>query len=170
MRPANPYSTYLGDREPISVLRETADRIEALTAQWSEQDFSRAHAPGKWTARQILAHLAHVEIAFGNRARMALTTPGYTVQPFDQDKWMERESRISGRDAAAAFLALNRMNVALFSSLRPDDLAVGLSHPERGEITVEWLLHTLAGHQLSHLAAMEEIANSGSGTGIPASG
>jgi hypothetical protein len=36
------------------------------------------------------------------------------VQPFDQDRWMERE-KASGRDALDAFLGLSRMNLALFS-------------------------------------------------------
>jgi hypothetical protein len=142
-------------------MRETGDRIRALTAAWSEADFDRIRAPGKWTARQILAHLAHVEIAFANRARMALTAPGYVVQPFDQDRWMERETRVTGREAVDAFLGLSRINIALFSSLSAAELATGLSHPEQGGITVDWLLHTLAGHQVSHLAALEEIARSG---------
>jgi len=132
----------------------------ALTAAWSAADFERAPAPGKWTARQTLAHLAHIEIAFGNRARMALTTPGYVVQPFDQDRWMERETQVTGREAVDAFLALSRMNIALFSALSAAERGTGLSHPEQGEITVDWLLHTLAGHQVSHLSAIEEIARS----------
>jgi DinB superfamily len=158
MRPVTPYSKYLGDRDPIAAMREAAERIGALTADWSEEDFARASAPGKWTARQLLAHLVHVEIASANRARMALTTPGYVVQPFDQDRWMEREVTVSGRHAADAFLALSRMNVALFSSLTPVELGTRLSHPEQGEITVDWILHTLAGHQRSHLRQIEEIA------------
>ena len=158
MPTVTPYSKYLGDREPVAALRETAQRIGAIVAEWSEAQFERAPAPGKWTARQILAHLAHVEIAFANRARMALTTPDYVVQPFDQDRWMARETRLSGREAADAFLALSGMNVALFSSLSAAELATPLSHPEQGAITVEWILHTLAGHQLSHLAQIEQIA------------
>src|SRR6266542_4136098 len=105
MRPVTPYSKYLGDRDPLAVLSETAERIGKLTAGWSEEDFERASAPGKWTARQLMAHLAHLEIAFGNRTRMALSTPGYVVQPFDQDRWMEREVSLTGREAADAFLA-----------------------------------------------------------------
>lgn len=144
-------------------MREAAAKIAAITAGWSENDFARSTAPGKWTARQLLAHLAHVEITFANRARMALTTPGYVVQPFDQDRWMEREGPVSGRDAADAFLAVSRMNLALFSSLSRADLETPLSHPEQGDITVEWLLHTLAGHQLGHLRQIEEIAGRGTG-------
>ena len=48
---------------------------------------ARSYAPGKWTARQILAHLCDCEIVFQSRARMILSEPGCAVAPFDQDRW-----------------------------------------------------------------------------------
>ena len=158
MPPVTPYSKYLGDREPITALREASSRIDALTSGWLPHDYERTYEPGKWNARQILLHLAHIEITFGVRVRMALTTPSYTVQPFDQDRWMEREAQVDGRAAADTFLALSRLNAALFATLTADDLATPVSHPEQGEVNVEWILHTLAGHQLSHLDHIEAIA------------
>jgi hypothetical protein len=158
MPPVTPYSKFLGDREPVAALRETASRIDALTSGWLPPDFERSHAPGKWSVRKVLLHLAHIEIAFGMRVRMALTTKAYAVQPFDQDLWMERESTVDGRSSADVFLALSRLNAALFATLTPADLATPVSHPEHGEINVEWILHTLAGHQLSHLPQIEQVA------------
>jgi hypothetical protein len=92
------------------------------------------------------------------RVRMALSTPSYVVQPFDQDRWMEHESTVDGRAAADTYLALSRLNADLFATLTPADMATGASHPEQGDITVAWIVHTLAGHQLSHLAHFETIA------------
>lgn len=48
---------------------------------------ARSYAPGKWTARQILAHLADCEVVFQARARMILSEPGCAIVPFDQDRW-----------------------------------------------------------------------------------
>jgi hypothetical protein len=158
MPPVTPYSKYLGDREPVAALRQTAGRIGVLTSGWTRADFERSYAPGKWSARQILLHLAHIEIAFGTRVRMALSTPSYVVQPFDQDRWMTHESTADGRAATDAFLALSHLNAALFATLTAADLATKVSHPEQGEITVEWIVHTLAGHQVSHLSHIEAIA------------
>ncbi len=162
MAPATPYSKYLGDREPIAALRETSSRIDALTSGWLPHDFERTYAPGKWNARQILLHLAHIEMAFGMRVRMALTTPAYTVQPFDQDRWMEHESGIEGTAAVNAYQSLSRMNAALFATLTEADMAIPVSHPEAGEINVAWIVYTLAGHQLNHLPQLEEIARQSS--------
>ena len=138
-------------------MRETADRVLALAASWTPDRFERSYGAGKWTARQILMHLAHSELAFGTRARMALSTPNYTAQPFDQDLWMNREPALSGRDALEAFVAMARMNAALFGSLSGADRATPLSHPEFGTITVDWIIHQMAGHQIHHLKQLEQL-------------
>ena len=85
MPPKTPYSDDLGDRDPLAAMRDTIDRIAALADAWPADRFERSYAPGKWSARQILTHLAQTEIALGTRARMALTVPEYVAQPFDQE-------------------------------------------------------------------------------------
>src|SRR5438270_5226296 len=143
MAPKTPYTPDLGDREPLAVMRETAARISALVAGWTPAQFERTYAPGKWSARQILTHLAQTEMALGTRARMALATPGYTAQSFDQDQWIARESALGGREAAAGLGAINAMNRALFGSLSAADRATPLLHPEYGALTVDWIIHQM---------------------------
>ena len=165
MPPQTPYSKDLEDREPVAAMRGTADRYRQLVAGWTPAQFERTYAPGKWTARQIMIHLAQTELALGNRARMALATPNYAAQAFNQDDWMAIESRgsggsggLSGAEAVDAFLALVTMNRAFFDGLSPAERATTLSHPEYGALTVDWILHQLAGHQIHHLAQVEQIA------------
>ena len=168
MHLTTPYTDDLAGRDPLSAMRDSAARIRALVGDWPPEQFERRIAPGKWTARQILTHLAQSEIALGYRARMALTTPGYAAQPFDQDAWMSREAGgpdgpggsggLSGHDALGAFLGTAAMNVALFASLSEADRALTLSHPEYGSLTVDWIVHQMAGHQIHHLRQIEQIA------------
>jgi len=158
MPPQTPYTADLGDREPLAAMRETVARIGTLVAGWTPAQFDRSYAPGKWNARQILTHLAQTELALGNRARMALATPNYQAQSFDQDRWMLREAALGGKEAAAALMATNAMNHALFSGLSADDRAIAFSHPEYGALTVDWLIHQMAGHLLHHLVQLEVIA------------
>ncbi len=160
MPPTTPYSPDLGDRDPIEAIRQTTDRVEALVATWPAAAFESTYAPGKWSARLILTHLAQVEMALGTRARMAVTTSGYVAQPLDQDAWMARESGLSGSAAFQAFLALARMNRVFFQGLSAEDRAKALSHPEYGALTVDWIIHLLAGHQIHHLQQLEQISRS----------
>jgi hypothetical protein len=158
MPPETPYTNDLAGREPIAALRETTARIGELARAWAPADFERSYAPGKWSARQILTHLAQSELALGTRARFALTTPSYTAQVFEQDHWMARESALPGPAALDAFVALAAMNQALFASLSPADRATAFTHPEYGALTVDWVVHQMAGHVIHHLKQLEEIA------------
>ena len=154
----NPYAADLAGRDPLDALPETPIRLRTLTAGWSTADFERTYAPGKWTARQILIHLAQTELALGTRARMAVSTPSYAAQGFDQDRWMARESALGGREALDALAALAAMNRVLFASLSAADRATPFTHPEYGDLTVDWLIHQIAGHQIHHLKQLEQIA------------
>jgi hypothetical protein len=179
MPPITPYSDDLAGREPVRAMRETTAQVRSIVGEWRPEQFARSYAPGKWDARQILTHLAQTEIALGYRARMALTSPGYTAQPFDQDAWMNLEAggsgasggpglptearsakagRLSGHDALDAFLGTAAMNVALFAALSESDRTVTLAHPEYGALTVDWIIHQMAGHQIHHLKQLEAIA------------
>jgi hypothetical protein len=65
---------------------------------------------------------------------------------------------LTGYDALDAFLGTAAMNIALFASLAQVDRAVTLSHPEYGSLTVDWIVHQMAGHQIHHLKQLERIA------------
>ncbi len=71
--PTTPYTPDLAGREPLQAMRDTAARIAGIVATWTPAQFERSYAPGKWSARLILIHLAQAELALGYRARMALT-------------------------------------------------------------------------------------------------
>jgi DinB superfamily len=159
--PQTPYSADLGSREPLSTMRETTERIRAIASGWSPAQFDRSYAPGKWSARQILVHLVQTEIALGNRARMALAIPNYTAQAFEQDAWMANESSVTGAVALGALVAMNTMNREFFQALTPAQRTTPFSHPEYGALTVDWLIHQMAGHLRHHVEQLEQIGKEG---------
>jgi len=165
MTHTTPYTADLAGREPLEAMQSSIDRMRELMRGWSAAEFERTYAPGKWTARQLLIHLAQSEIALGNRARMALATPHYASQAFDQDRWMAIESRrsaesggLSGAAALDALAAANAMNRALFASLSSAERATPFTHPEYGALTVGWIIDQMGGHLVHHLAQFEQIA------------
>ena len=154
----NPYGQALGDRETMRALADTPERLRALAERMTPAQFAASYAPGKWSVQQLFLHLAQTELAFSMRVRMAITSEGYVVQPFDQDDWLRREPASGGLDAARAYYALRQFNLPLYRSLTPAERATRLHHPERGDMCVEWILESLAGHELHHLAHVETVA------------
>lgn len=153
-----PYAVDLAGRDPLSAMRETTQRMRALAASWTSSQFERRYAPGKWSAREILVHLAQTELVLGYRARMAVSSPHYTAQAFNQDSWLDRDTALNGPEALDAFVALAGMNLRFFSRLSSADRETVLMHPEYGVMTIEWILQQLSGHEIHHLAQLERIA------------
>jgi hypothetical protein len=153
----NPYGADLGDRDALQALNETPQEIERLVSGWSDDMFERSYAPGKWSARKLLAHLAQTELALTTRARFALTTPGYRAQSFDQDDWMPLDEQMDARTALAAYLALRRMNMAMWRGLTDAQRSRPFFHPDFGDLDVNWIAAQMAGHDIHHLKQFQQI-------------
>jgi len=153
----NPYAKYVEGNDLLRTLEETPARIDQIVRSWPTETFQRRHAPGKWTAREVLAHLAQSEMVFSNRLRFALADDDYVIQPFDQDAWMRVEPSADGRAALDVYVALRRMNLALCRSLTPEQRARTVRHPEHGAVSVEWVMVFFAGHERNHLPQIEAV-------------
>jgi len=151
-----PYEDTLAGRDAIAALGDTPEHIRKLVDEMRNSDLARAYAPGKWNACQILTHLAQAEMAFGMRARLALTTENYVVQPFDGDRWMVREPTANAREAFQAYYAMRQWNLPLFRSLTVEERARTFTHPERGQLTIGGILTMLAGHELHHFEHLRQ--------------
>ena len=158
MAATHPYAQALGDRDPIEALAATQQSIPALVEALGPEGLTRSYAPGKWTAAEVLAHLADCEIAFGFRVRQILSEPEIGIQLFDQDHWARHYASMDGLAAARTFQAVRAWNLSLFRLLSPDDLDKTALHPERGPEKAETVIRIMAGHTLHHLAQLEQVA------------
>jgi hypothetical protein len=158
VQPHPVYSKYIGGQDPVRFLEETSVQIDRLVRSWPRQRDEQSYAPGKWTARQLLVHLANIEMVFSIRLRFALTSDGYVVQSFEQDDWMRVEPPMPALTALDAYLGMRRMNLQLCRALTPDQRKRTLTHPEFGVIDIDWLLAWCAGHERHHLPQLEAIA------------
>ncbi len=157
----NPYANYLGERDALEVIAGTPGQLNGHLKRLGTDGLKRSYAPGKWTARVILSHLADTELAFAFRLRQALAEPHHVIQPFDQEAWAKPYGSFDPQSALDTFSAVRRWNLALLHTLSPDDFSKRVSHPERGEMTFRVLVETMAGHDLNHLHQLDAIKESG---------
>jgi hypothetical protein len=157
---SSPYARYVTGRDPVAVMADTIVRTRALVAPFTPERFERSYAEGKWSARELLIHLAHGEMVFGMRLRWALADPAYVIQPFDQDAWLALDrGGLDGQGALALFSFTRAFNLGLAKKMTAEDRARTIKHPEQGAITIEDVLVTIAGHELHHLAHFQQIAS-----------
>src|ERR1700686_2483936 len=76
-----------GGKDPLNVQAATAAKLKRLIQRSPAAKLRKRPAPGKWSAGEILAHLADAEIVTGWRIRQILGAPGSSLQAYDQDAW-----------------------------------------------------------------------------------
>jgi hypothetical protein len=147
----------LGDRNPLEALEANSKRVETVARRLGDAGLSRSYVPGKWTGKQILAHLADAEIGIGFRLRQVLSEENHRIQPWDEGAWARRYTNVDVESALASYLASRRWNLSLLRGLSSEDLEREAFHPERGPEKLGTVVRVLAGHDLNHLAQLERL-------------
>lgn len=153
----NPYAEYLGDQEPLKILSLTARKIEAILEDLGSERVDHPPAPGKWSAREIVCHLADCELVFAFRLRQTLSEDHHVIQPFDQEKWAANYAAYNTREALTTFHSTRNWNLALIRLVTPEDHAKPVVHPERGTMTFQTIVETMAGHDINHLRQLDAM-------------
>ena len=154
----NPYAQHLGTQDARAVLPAMPGLLHQTLCALDPDQLEAPYAPGKWSPREIVAHLADCEQVFSFRLRQTLAEPAPTMQPFDQDRWASRYAAYDLPAALELFCAARAWNVRLVGSLSAADFTRECTHPERGTMTFQTLLDTMAGHDLNHLAQLQSVA------------
>ena len=153
----NPYAEALGSLDPLKALAETPKKIRAVVGKWPSKRWQKTYAPGKWSARRILIHLAQAELALTTRVRFAASQDGYVAQPYNQDEWLLLDDHADGPTALDAYIALRRLNLVMFKGMTPAQRKRRFTHPEYGELTPDWVAAQLAGHDIHHFKQIKQI-------------
>ncbi|PWU06138.1 MAG: hypothetical protein C5B51_12890 [Terriglobia bacterium] len=122
-----------------------------------EEDFVRAQ--GKWTIRQIIAHLADAELVAAHRLRQVLAEDNPTLIAFDQDAWARNldYTRRKPKQSLETFRRIRAENYELLKELPETALERTGNHSEDGTLTLHRLLEGWARHAESHARQLQEI-------------
>jgi DinB superfamily len=152
-------TSYTQGQDPLEVQAATPKKLQRLLSRASPSKLRKRPAPDKWSIAEILAHLADTEIAGGWRMRLILGSPGTTVSAFDQDAWVTalHYDKRDSRKALEQFRVLREANLAMLKTLTPEQWKHSGVHSERGVETIEHMARMFAGHDLNHLAQIEQI-------------
>ena len=149
----------LGRRDPMDVLPRTPEAVRDVVAGLSAPQLSQREAPGKWSIRHVVRHLADGDLVWGYRMRMVLAQDRPTITGYDQDLWADRlqYSEADVPETLDEFAVLRRSNLRLIGAASAADMQRVGVHSERGEESVAHMIKMYAGHDLLHLAQLERI-------------
>jgi hypothetical protein len=158
MSQLNPYARFLDDRSIETILAASPTTLASLLKQIGATRATISQAPGKWSAAEILSHLADCELVFAFRLRQTLAEDAHVIQPFDQNKWAVNYSGASADEALVLYTALRSWNLRLIQQSLPTAADRVVTHPERGTMTFGTIVETMAGHDLNHIAQLKAIS------------
>ena len=122
-----------------------------------EEDFTTA--PGKWSIRVIVAHLADAELVGAHRFRQVLAEDNPTLIAFDQDAWARNldYARRKPKQSLETFRRIRAENYELLKALPEEAFDRAGNHSENGRMTLRAMLEGYAGHAESHARQLQEI-------------
>ena len=116
-----------------------------------------AYAPGKWTVKQVIGHVADAELIFMARALRMARADRTPLPSFDENAYVENanfpERQYHG--LVDDFAALRHASVRFFRGLAPEAWTrrgIASGH----EISVRALAWIIAGHELHHRRIIQE--------------
>ncbi|MBC7930523.1 MAG: DinB family protein [Rubrivivax sp.] len=134
---------------------EVANSLEGFP----EEHLTAHSLPGKWSAREIVQHLADSEMNSAIRLRKLLTEDNAQIQGYDQEDYAAR-LRYNERDMAPALDALRGARATttqLLEAMTEDDWTRAGTHSESGRYTAENWLTIYAAHAHNHAAQIRRL-------------
>jgi hypothetical protein len=108
-------------------------------------------APGKWTAREIVHHLADSEMTSAIRLRRLLAEEHPVIHAYDEGEYARRLHYDRPIEGSLQALRFARATTAeIIERMREDEWRRSGTHPEHGTYSVERWLEIYANHAHNH--------------------
>jgi hypothetical protein len=138
-------------RELIERYSEGYAVVEKALAGASQAELDAREAPGEWSAREIVHHLADSEMTSAIRLRRLLAEDAPMIAGYDQEEFARRlhyDRPLEG--SMAAFKGARESTLPLLRALSSAQWKRSGTHSEIGPYSVEMWLRIYASHGIDH--------------------
>lgn len=137
-------------------LRDQADDVRRLTSGLDDDSLAARTAAGKWSLKELVAHLWRVQEVFEGRIEAMLTKSNPLIEPYepDADSEFEEKLRSGAGELVQGFLAERDQFLTLLASLSPADWRRPGCHPEYPHYDVHFQVEYMIYHEAHHLYQM----------------
>jgi hypothetical protein len=154
------YAGYIAgvpDGDLLATLEQQGRETRALLEGLSETRGDYAYAPGKWTVKEILGHIADGERVFSYRALTFARGDSGPLPGFDEQAWTPasgaRQRTLT--DLLDELAAVRAATLALLRNL-PADAPLRRGNANGQPISVRALVWIIAGHERHHVRILRE--------------
>lgn len=141
----------------IAVYRDGYRAIVDALHGATEEQLAAKPAPGKWSAREIVHHLADSEMTAAVRLRLLVAVDRPVIQGYDQDAFAERLYYDRPHEASLeAFRYGRECTAQLLERLTEDEWLREGTHTDVGRFSVTTWLEIYGTHAHSHARQIVE--------------
>lgn len=157
---ADYYFTYIdkvGDGDIVELLRRQESEFRTLLGAISDERSLHRYGPGKWSIREVLAHVNDTERLFVFRALWFARGLDLPLPSFDQDAALAAAAADarSWKSHVDEFASIRAATVAFFAHL-PEDAWGRRGTASGNPFTVRALAYISAGHVAHHAGLLRE--------------
>jgi hypothetical protein len=141
----------------LGLLERQVAEIRAVLSMFGEERAGHRYAPGKWSVKEVVGHMADAERVFCYRAMRAARGDETPLPPFDENAWVAAAGfdRRPLRDLVEELATVRAATVRLFGGLDAatfERRGVASGKP----FTVRAAAYITAGHVAHHLRILRE--------------
>jgi hypothetical protein len=138
-------------QELIARYRAGYDEVVAALDGATAAELDARPAPGEWTAREVVHHLADSETMSYTRLRRLLAEDGAVIHGYDEEEFARRLHYERPLERSLdAMRAARESSAELLEALTDEEWAREGTHTESGRYTVEGWLQIYADHPADH--------------------
>jgi uncharacterized damage-inducible protein DinB len=151
------YTSLVKSENIVKTLEAQAQQSEGVFGALTEEQSSFRYAPDKWSIREMLGHVVDAERIFSYRALRIARGDKTPIEGFEQDDYVANApfERCTLAELLDEFTAVRRATVLLFHSL-PADAWTRRGIASNNDVSVRALAYIIAGHELHHIAVLNE--------------
>lgn len=145
----------------IALLHETK-KTTLICYDLSSDELTKSYAPGKWTIKKILVHLADAEAMLHERIKRVIAEPRQVIWAFDQDRFcnnLEYES-FPLHLSKALYLANRDSILFLADKFYTSSGSNEFVHSETGVRTLKDEFEKVVTHNQNHLSQIQTALTS----------
>ncbi|HXG56148.1 MAG TPA: DinB family protein [Vicinamibacterales bacterium] len=141
----------------IALYRDGYRAVVESLHKATEKELDGRAAPGRWSAREIVHHLADSEMTAAVRLRLLLGSDRPTIHGYDQDEFSRRLHYDRPHESSLeAFRYARECTASLLERLTEDEWLRDGTHTEAGSFGVEKWLRIYSEHAHRHARQIVE--------------
>jgi hypothetical protein len=151
------YVSLVPDGDFLTQLESEIGNTAALLRRAPADRADFAYAPGKWTVKEVVGHMADVERVMGFRALWFARQDAQALPGFDENAWVPSGNFAdrSLSDLTDEFQTVRASTLALARGLDAATLT-RRGTANGAQISVRALLYIIAGHERHHVGLLKE--------------